>query len=396
MCYDRGVNRWLAVFSALLVLLPRGAQAADDLNGAVRELARKTVAYAGRGEPVSLAWRNLSTLTAAEFDQVRAALEVALREVGGRASEIAPVVEGRITVSENQSQVLLVEEARKGDDRQVWIASWKRNAAAAPSAAGMWLEKKLVWQQEEQILDVALSTEGTLVLSPSQLTWNAHGASQSLPIPAARPWPRDLRGHLRVSGGGFKAFLPGVGCAGSTEPSLTLECHASDEPWTLDAGARGIMLANFMPGRNQFDGRIALANGVRKMLPPFFSAAPMDENGKPYWMFALPGGRTQIRDAAFESAGSVAQWGSDLAATEAHCGGGWQVLATRASDARETDAIRAFALSNRMPMPLTPPLELPGPVTALWSAGGNTAIAVVRDLGNRRFAAYSITVNCGE
>ena len=61
-----GVNGWLAVFSALLVLLPRDARAADDLGGAVRELARKTVSYAGRGEPVSLTWRNLSSLGAAE------------------------------------------------------------------------------------------------------------------------------------------------------------------------------------------------------------------------------------------------------------------------------------------------------------------------------------------
>ena len=113
-------------------------------------------------------------------------------------------------------------------------------------------------------------------------------------------------------------------------------------------------------------------------------------------MLALPGGRTQILDGGFELAGSVAGWGSDLAAAEAHCGGGSQVLATRAGDAREPDTLRAFALVNRVPVPLTPPLDLPGPVTALWSAGGNAAIAVVRDLATGRYAAYGITVNCGE
>src|ERR1039457_4471643 len=39
-----------AVLSALLILLPRDAWAADDMAGAVGELARKTVALAGRGE----------------------------------------------------------------------------------------------------------------------------------------------------------------------------------------------------------------------------------------------------------------------------------------------------------------------------------------------------------
>ena len=130
-----GVNGWFAVLSALLVFLPRDARAADDLGGAVRELARKTVAYAGRGEPVSLSWRNVSSLGSADFNQARAAFESALREAGGRASDIAPVAEARFTVSENQTQILIVEEVRKGDERQVWIAGWKRSAAAAPSSA---------------------------------------------------------------------------------------------------------------------------------------------------------------------------------------------------------------------------------------------------------------------
>ena len=130
-----GVNGWFAVLSALLVLVPLDARAADDLGSAVRELARKTVAYAGRGEPVSLNWRNASSLGSADFSQVRAAFDSALREAGGRASEIAPIAEGRLTVSENQAQILIVEELGKGDDRQVWIASWRRSVAAAPPRA---------------------------------------------------------------------------------------------------------------------------------------------------------------------------------------------------------------------------------------------------------------------
>jgi hypothetical protein len=391
-----GVNGWSAVLSALLVLLPRDARAADDPGSAVRELARKTVAFAGRGEPVSVSWRNLSSLGSADFNQTRAAFEAALREAGGRVSEVAPVVEGRLTVSENQSQVLIVEEARKGDERQVWISSWKRTAAAASLPGGMSLEKKLVWEQEEQILDVALLNGGILVLSPSRITLRTGSGTQSLPISPGHIWPRDLRGHLRASGGGFKAWLPGLACSGFTEPSLTVECHPGDEPWTLDAGARGILLANFTAGRNYFDGRIVLPNGVRRTLPPFFSIAAVEENGAPYWLLALPGGRTQVLNGGFEPVGSVAAWGSDLAAAEARCAGGSQALATRGGDGHETDSIRAFALANRTPVPLTPPLELPGPVTALWSSSGSPAVAVVRDLDTGRFAAYTITVNCGE
>src|SRR5882724_7991617 len=67
------VKGWFAVLSALLLILPTDAQAADDLNGAARELARKTVAFAGRGETVAIAWRNLSSFNSSDLSQVRAA-----------------------------------------------------------------------------------------------------------------------------------------------------------------------------------------------------------------------------------------------------------------------------------------------------------------------------------
>jgi hypothetical protein len=235
--------------------------------------------------------------------------------------------------------------------------------------------------------------------------------TQSLPLTPSRPWPRDLRGHLRASGGGFKAYLPGVACSGVLAPSLTVDCHPSDEPWTLDAGARGVLLAAFAAGRNYFDGRVSAANGIHKTLAPFYSAAPAEENGHEYWLLAMLDGRTQIFDAALDPVGgaaggvagsvaggvavSAAAWGSDLAGTGARCGGGSQTLATKAGDAREPDAVRAFGLVDRTPVPLSAPLDLPGPVTALWSLGGNGALAVVADLATGRYQAYVITVNCG-
>jgi hypothetical protein len=385
-----------AVFSALLVLLPWHAWAADDLAGAVGELARKTVALAGRGEPVSVSWRNLSPLASGDFNQVRSAFDTALREAGGRPNGIAPVADLRLTLSGNPSQFLLVEEVRKGDDRQVWIASWKRPMpAGTPAGSIVTLEKKLLWEQDEQILDVAVLPRGILVLSPSRIRLRGDSATQSLPVASPRPWPRDLRGLLRVNGGSFKAYLPGVVCSGAVEPALTLECHSGDEAWPLDAGSHGVLLANFAPGRNFFDGRVTTASGIRKTLAPFYSAASAEESGRQYWLLATLDGRTQILDGAFDPVGSVAPWGSDIAATEAHCGGGWQTLATKAGEAREPDAVRAFGLVNRAPVPLSAPLDLPGPVTAFWSLGGNAALVVVSDLATGRYEAYVITVNCG-
>src|SRR5581483_5027369 len=126
------VRRWSAVLSALLFLLPLPSTAADDPAGAARELARKTVAFAGKGAAVTVTWRSLSSR-----DQIppaaRTAFEAGLLEAGMKFGETAPSVELHLTLSESETQFLLVEEAAKGDDRQVWIAGWKRPGTAGVS-----------------------------------------------------------------------------------------------------------------------------------------------------------------------------------------------------------------------------------------------------------------------
>ena len=122
------VKGWYAALSALVLLAP-GAMAADDLNGAAAILALKTAAFAGRGEAVAVSYRNISSLGSAELGQMRTAFEGALRDAGCRPVDSAAVTEARVSISENASQYLLVEEARKGEDRQVFFASWTRAAA---------------------------------------------------------------------------------------------------------------------------------------------------------------------------------------------------------------------------------------------------------------------------
>ncbi len=394
------VKGWLAALSALLLWIPRGAGAADDLPGAARELARKTAAFAGHAGPVSLTWRNLSTLDSSELGQARAAFESALQESGLRVGEAAPSAELRMTLSENPLQYLLVEEARKGDERQVWMAAWKRTSPAAATAPGIALDKTLAWEQEEQILDVAFPAAAMLVLSPSRVTLYARqdgqwGESQSIPLAPARPWPRDLRGRLRINGAGFQAYLPGMACSGVVEPGFSMECRPSDEPWVIESGSRALLLANFSAARNYFDGRITTQTGLRKTVPPFYSAASVEEGVRTLWLLAMVDGRTQIMDASFDSTGGVSGWGSDIAGAEARCGGGSQVLATRQGDGGDPDAIQAFGVANRAVRPLSPPVELPGPVTALWPAGAASVVAVTRNLATGKYAAYLLTVVCG-
>ncbi len=382
-----------AVLSALLFLILPAADAADDLNGAARELARKTAVF-GRVDAATVSWRNVSSLGSAELAQARAAFEAALREAGSRGAS-APSLSVRITLSQNPMQYLLVEEVQSSEERQVWIAAWKRTGIARNSAPGMSLESRLVWEQDDPILDVAFLGDATLVLSPSKLTLHARDGSQSVNLAPSKPWPRDLRGHLRVTVDTFQAFLPGIACAGTAASSLHLDCHGADEPWVLESGSRGILLANFASGRNYFDGRVVTQSGLRKSIAPFFSAAAVEEQGRTLWVLAMVDGRAQIFDSAFEPQGSFAMWGSDIAAVDAHCGAASQIIAARRGDASEPDAVQSFALVNGTAVPLTAPITFTGPVTAVWPSGAGSVVVVARDLSTGKYGAYVISVACG-
>jgi len=392
------VKGWSAAFPALLLLAAHGAFAADDLKGAARELARKTAAFAGAGQPVSVVWRNLSSLGAAELKDARDAFEPAFKSAGGTLGEAGAAVEARITLSENASQYLLAEEARKGDERQVWLAAWTRAAAGSALTGGVTLEKKLAWEQDEQILDAAFPADRMILLTPSSLVWFSRQEgpwtrSMSVALPLTKPWPRDLRGRLRIVGATYQAYLPGMACSGAWQPPVSLDCKASGDPWVLESGSRDMLLANFVSGRNYFDGRVATQNGLRTTLDPFYSAAAVEERGKTLWLLAMVDGRARLFDEQFGAAGDIGGWGSDIAGTDAGCGGGFQVLATRPGAG--PDAVQAYTIVNRAAAPLGTPAEFSGPVTALWTSGHDSALAVSKDATTSKYAAYLLTVVCG-
>jgi hypothetical protein len=394
------VNGRRAAWAALLLWCAPLASAADNLDGAVRELAAKTALLAGAGAPVSIACRNASSLDSADVARLRTAFEKLLQQAGGHAGQGAAAVDVSLTLSENATDYLLVEEARRGDERTVWIAAWKRAAAGQPPVAGVGLEKKLAWEQEEQILDLAIAGDAMLVLAPSRITLFARREDrweqrQTVRLTPPAPWPRDLRGRLRLSAPRFQAFLPGLACQGATEPELSLDCQPGDQPWMLASGSRALLAANFAPGRNYFDGRVVTQTGAARSAPPFFSAAAVEDRASTYWLLALADGRAELFDSNFNALAPIPSWGSDLAGIDGRCGAATQVLATRVGDADEPDAIQSWAVTDRTAGPLTAPILFPGPVTALWTAGPDSALAVARNLASGRYEAYVVTLACG-
>ena len=376
-----------AAFATLMLLIPQASTAAEDLLGAARELASKTSgAVSG---PVVAAYKNLSSLPDTELARVRQAFESALPRPaeGGAAAEI------HITLSENSSQYLLVEEIHKGGEAEVWIADWKRSQRPAVSISSAVLEKRLIWEQDEPMLDVAVLADGTAILTPAGITIHRSQGGTVALVPDA-PRPRDVRGRLRVIGGRVIVSLPGVACEDALEGILSIRCQRDDEPWVLESGSRGLLLANFAANRNYFDGRVVTQSGVHKTVAPFYSAASIEDQGNTLWLLALVDGRTQIVDGSLDPVATLSGWGSDIVGISTRCGTGSQVLATRPGDFNEPDAVQAFSLINHAAIPLAPPVTFAGPVTALWPSGPASALAISRDAATGRYAAYVLTMAC--
>src|SRR3954469_7070225 len=125
------VKWWRAAFLAIALLVAPEGRAAEDLNGAARELARRTAAAVVKGEGVAVTWRNVSSLGSAALAQARGTFDAALRDAGTRSTDTPPAAEALITITENASVYMLVEEIRK----EVWIASWKRASSGQPAPA---------------------------------------------------------------------------------------------------------------------------------------------------------------------------------------------------------------------------------------------------------------------
>ena len=353
-----------------------------DLGGAARDLARG-VAAAVAHEPVAVTVKNVSALGAAETAEIRRVFESELKAAGQPAAEV------QLTISENVTQFVLVAEIHRHGERQVLLESWPRTPAASPTAprdkpTPVTLEKKLLWEQDQPILDVAQTGDAMLVLDATRVLMVRGAERQSASIPATHPWPRDIRGRLLASNTVFTAWLPGTICRGRAQPQVSFECHDTQDPWLLAPGAIALFAAN----GNLFQGHVDIEPGGARDLPPFYSAAPAGDA----WIFAASDGRAHFYTHSWEPAGTIDQWGSDIAVIQTPCG--VRILATRRTGPTEPDDIQPYEVVNNAARPAGPALEFSGPITALWSAG-NAATAVSRDLQTGRYAAFSLAPACG-
>ncbi|SRR5579871_453833 len=313
---------------ALFVLLLSSLSVAhgQSLDEAAHALGQKIAGHLKAGEVPHFTSHNVSTFLLADLGRARAEITRTLRRTGRTPVEIT------LTLSENIHGGLLVAEIRLADTIATEMESYQPQPPPAPELHA--IQKTLLWQQSEQILDVMLRGDRLAVLSVTGLArftrvegkWQAGAVT-----PASAPPIRDPRGQISADGETFTMFSP----------------------------------TNLLPG-------------------DLFSRA----SWKNLDFAAEPDGLVHVYNDKHAVIATIDNWGSDIA-TMPGCG----VIATAAVDRTVKDTVTVWDFVDRKPKAASDPLELPGPVTALWPSPEG-AIAVVQRFGEKRFEAYLLTFDC--
>lgn len=389
---------------AVCALLFSGIALAAQWSGPAAQLAGNIAEISGPGT-AHFSYRNASTLSGAELQGFTQELENALRSKGLRLVTGGAAVDVDVSVSENLRGYVLVAEVHQGRDVRTAVVMAPRAGPPAAQGGGssVTLRKTLLVEQDEPILDA-------LLLNPAQLVtvganrisvytrngeqWQVHSSYE---LQHARPWPLDLRGRLiPANASAFDAYLPGVVCSSVTVSPVVMSCRAADDPWPV-----GDKQAAFFNGaRNYFNGVLSPAIGSQNNVDAFYSAVALPRSGYTLWVFAGVDGRVRLadgKDVASVRANSAARdWGSDIAALNG-CGRGPFIVATGGGDGTVTDTLRAYDMPDREPMIVSPSLETPGPVTALWSSADmKSVVAVAHTLATGKYDAYSVTITCNQ
>jgi hypothetical protein len=405
--------------SRTILFLAAAAAWCQSFNEPAHGLAQKIAAVVKPPGQVMLAWRNLSSMSPADAAAAQAGLERELRALGLALADTPGGLEVQVTLSENLRDFVWVAEIRRpvasdNDEpdaaaREVVIEERPKPPAAAGTES-MVIEKKLMLEEDQRILDLAPLGRGLVVLDAEAVSIyeNAGAGWQpklSVRIPVSRPWPRDLRGRILVQGivqgiaqnnaqaGAYQAYLPGLTCNGNSGGGLSITCR-EESLWPIGAGPHMLGFAQFTPTRNFFSGRVVAPNGSEKSLPAFFSGAEFQVRETAAWALAGVDGRTYLYNTPVKNSGAWAGLGSSIAGIESECGARSQVFATSPGDGAVADSVRAYDIVDGTPRPAGA-VAFSGPVTELWPAAERGVVfAISRDLKSGRYAAFRLAITC--
>ncbi len=402
----------------MVVCAPHPAQA-QDLSASAHALGEKAAAYMHEPRAVLISYENDSSYPAEDFVAAQKVFEKVLEDHSLHILRQPPAdIELHVRLVENVTEcfwvVQILDVSGADANYPPYVAMVQAplpDQRAAPKGPHVLLtSENLINSQSNPILDVSGRRDPStgiyslMVLEPEQVVEYRAGADTtdkfaSGPIHRPNPWPRDLRGRILNTGGdAYQVYLPGLICAGHAAnqmgQQMEFDCHASESSaWPLwSAGGPEASI----PANRNFFRAMGAGNLESKKLPLFFSAAPMDQSGAGDWLLATTDGRV-ADTAAANPIGGTKGWGGDVVSMRVPCMESDVFLADGPGDWTQPDTLRLFQIENGVATPLGPPLELFGPVTALWPANnGTTAVAVVRDLQHNDYEAFSISADCAK
>jgi len=371
-----GAARCLAA-SAVMFLLAAASARSQSFD--IQDFAARIIASLPPDAAVRLACTG---------DDGRTQRELA-RALSGRGIRLADAADGTTIVRcgcvENLRERACIADIGDGSARRVVTSTSPRVAAEPPPREPIIaLELRPLQAQRDQILDVAETNGGLLVLTPTALTLvptrahdGAPAAPASQPIATARVWPRDLRGRVRMMAGRFEVFLPGVTCRGSSTP-FTLTCADEGEPWPI-----GIENAGIVPSRNTF----ATPEGLS-----FFDAAALGGQG---WLVVDQQGVLTFLDA-HRRVVARREAADHAVALKAPCASdAYVATTTRIADAQGDEVLRVSRVAGDQLAPLASTVAVPGVLTALWPATDDgAATAIVHNLRAGRYEAFHLSLSC--
>ncbi len=374
------------VFAFAACVFPAQLWGVDPFAEAAHELAEKIAAVMESSEEAELTFQSLASLDEKEVAAARREIESELKARGIRpAGESRSAAKINVTLSENFQRHVWVAEIQKGQESRVVISAWPRMPESpVKDPLFMSIQARRIYEQDDPILDAEMRGDELLVLDVRRLalfklkdgSWEL---ANSAPLRTVQPL-RDMRGRLAVSGDSVQVYLPGQSCSGKIKPSFDLNC-SGESRWPLWAGGPAPAAA-----KNYF---------LMDNLPAFFSAAGVEDDGSELLAVAGIDGKTLLFDKTAREVGALEGWGNDFAAIDSGCEVRRQILVALPADPLQRGAIQAFEIQRRKAVATSSKIEFPGPITALWPDGGQSAaIAVSRDIKTGRYAAFYLSISC--
>ena len=323
----------------------------------------------------------------------------------------------KIQITEGPSLVYLIATVSVEKNEMIASVSIAKGQFSATERTGTLprLERQLLWQQPEAILDVAQSEspsgnpELLLVLGKTSLflyrrNEEAWLLKDSSTLPRLKPQLRDVRGEIHLDDHFFQFHLPGVECDGDAWQKLAFECEEREGIWRSELDP--MLPFSLDPGRNFFAVDPHYIGPKKFPLAGFFSAARSYDSRHDYgYQMTLAGadGHTYIYPAEIaenltsESLERVpVEWGSDLVSLSVDCRDGFLVLATGSRDYSSRDTLQGFEFDSKAVLPVTSVTEFPGPILALRAEKNSAAIVIAFNLTTGNYEAYRVTMACDD